>query len=64
MISEKTITYTKASKTNPSKVLINGSPKVKYPSRRANDHAVFNTMRQKREHVEGQPTYKVTVIQS
>lgn len=58
----KTITYTKATKTKTSKVLIDGAPKKKFPSRRVSDHAVFNRVRQKQEYNPNTPNHKVTVI--
>ena len=59
----KTITYTKATKKSPSKVLINGAPRVRFPSRRRADHAVFNRIRQKQEYNPNAPHHKVTIIQ-
>jgi len=58
----KTITYTKATKKSPSKVLTNGAPRERFPSRRRTDHAVFNKMKQKREYNPNAPHHKVTVI--
>ena len=60
---KKTITYTKATKTKSSKVLINGEPKQKFPSRRRADHAVFNKIKQREEFIPGTPNHKVTIIQ-
>ncbi len=58
----KIITYTKATKTKQSKVLINGAPRERFPSRRRSDHAVFNKMRQKANYDPNTPHHKVTII--
>lgn len=57
----KTITYTKASRRQTSKVLINGKPRERFPSRRKADHDVFNRVKQKADY-DGSPSHKVTII--